>query len=304
MCIALYAEYVQITGSPAAGILLSQLCYWAKKSKQEWFYKTQTEWSKETGLTRSMIESAQKLLVKLGILIIEKRGLPAKNHYRVNFKTLHRLVDDLSDEHAEILQTSTQESCNLHAETLRTSMQESCELNAGNLLTGAQEIRSLVRSNPADILHKITTKTTHKINTKITTEEPLVSQTLDQAADKKTVVEIFEHWKQAMGHSKAQLDDKRRSLIRKALKMGYSQVQLCQAIDGCAITPHNIGENDRGQRYDGLHILFRSADQIDRFMRNAEKPPRVLNKAQQSEAHNDRVVGNVLRQLATGEMAL
>ncbi len=304
MCIAVDAKYVQITGSPAAGILLSQLCYWAKKVKEGWFYKTQMEWSKETGLTRSMIESAQKLLVKLEILVIEKRGLPAKNYYRVNFEMLCRLVDNLSQVDADILQTSTQEPCTLNAETLRTGTQESCELNAGNLVTGAQETCSLVRSNPADILHKITTKTTHKINTEITTEDPFVSQTLDHPVDKKAVVDIFNHWKVVMGHTKAQLDDKRRGLIRKALKMGYSPEQLFQAIDGCAITPHNIGENDRGQRYDGLHILLRDAEQIDRFIRNADNPPRVQTKADQRYGQNQRAVEQYLEMCQSGGLVI
>ena len=75
-----------------------------------------------------------------------------------------------------------------------------------------------------------------------------------------------------MDHPRAKLDEKRRRLIRNALKR-YS-VEDCQlAILGCSMTPHNMGENDRGQRYDGINVIFRDADQIDRFMRNAESPP-------------------------------
>ena len=46
-------------------------------------------------------------------------------------------------------------------------------------------------------------------------------------------------------------------------------------------TPHNRGHNERGERYDGLHLILRSADQIDRFIRNAQHPPKLLNKADQ-----------------------
>ncbi len=304
MCIALEAKYVQITGSPAAGILLSQLCYWAKKAKADWFYKTQSEWSKETGLTRSMIESAQKLLVKLNILIIEKRGLPAKNYYQVDFETLDQLVDNLAQTDAETLRTSMQEPCELDAESLRTSTRESCELNAGKLVTGTQETCSLVRCNPADILHKITTKTTHKITTKITTEEPSVSQTLDHPVDKKTVDEIFNHWKAVMNHPNAKLEDKRKKLIRHALKMGYSESDLLKAITGCSLTPHNQGQNDRGQRYDGLHIILRDAEQIDRFMRNADIPPRIQSKADQRYGQNQRAVEQYLEMCQSGGLVI
>lgn len=93
------------------------------------------------------------------------------------------------------------------------------------------------------------------------------------------VIQIFEHWKSVMGHPNAQLDDKRRSLIRNGLRAGYSGEQLRQAISGCAATPHNMGDNDRGQRYDGLHVILRSADQIDRFIGNFHQPPRPMNAA-------------------------
>ena len=88
------------------------------------------------------------------------------------------------------------------------------------------------------------------------------------------VVLVFEHWQRVMDHPRAVLDKQRRRFIREALGKGYSPNDLCQAITGCSLTPHNRGHNDRGERYDGLHLILRSADQIDRFIRNAEKPPR------------------------------
>ncbi len=97
---------------------------------------------------------------------------------------------------------------------------------------------------------------------------------------------IFEHWQQVMQHPQARLDPQRRSLIKKALKLGYSQVQLCEAISGCALTPHNLGHNDRGQRFDGLHVILRDADQIDRFRHNYQHPPRILKACDQQRAKN------------------
>ena len=73
--------------------------------------------------------------------------------------------------------------------------------------------------------------------------------------------------------------------IRAALKIGYDISDLKTAIDGCMKTPHNIGKNDRGQVYDGLHIILKDADQIDRFMGNAKKPPKVEQAHHQSSAY-------------------
>jgi hypothetical protein len=95
------------------------------------------------------------------------------------------------------------------------------------------------------------------------------------------VVSVFEHWQKIMDHPKAVLDKQRRRIIRLALDRGYSVADLCLAITGCSLTPHNCGHNDRGERYDGLHLILRSADQIDRFIRNAQHPPKPLNSAEQ-----------------------
>jgi hypothetical protein len=94
------------------------------------------------------------------------------------------------------------------------------------------------------------------------------------------VIFVFEAWKTTLSHSQAVLDEKRRAWISRALKSGYSAEQLCQAIRGCSLTPYNMGKNERGQRYDGLHVILRDADQIERFMRNALSPPKERNAAE------------------------
>jgi transposase-like protein len=95
-----------------------------------------------------------------------------------------------------------------------------------------------------------------------------------QEALKPDPVEIvFEYWRGKLNHRKAALDNKRRGYIEKRLDDGYSVADLCQAIDGLAVTPHNRGQNENGQPYDGIHIVFGDADQVDRFMGNAKSPP-------------------------------
>ena len=114
--------------------------------------------------------------------------------------------------------------------------------------------------------------------------------------------EVFEHWKQTLHHPQAVLDDKRQRLIRQALASGYSVAQLCEAINGCAQTPHNLGDNERGQRYDGLHIILRDADQIDRFIQNAKSPPRPQSAADRLLKTNVMAGNNWLsKKLAEGK---
>jgi hypothetical protein len=114
---------------------------------------------------------------------------------------------------------------------------------------------------------------------------------------------IFEHWKVLMDHPNAKLDEKRKSIIRKALKFGYSVSDLCQAIAGCSYTPHNMGDNDRGQRFDGLHVILRDADQIDRFIHNCKYPPRRQTDADRRSQANVETLKNWVKKTMGEEVA-
>jgi len=107
----------------------------------------------------------------------------------------------------------------------------------------------------------------------------IVASVTRPSVELQSIQKIFEYWKAVMNHPNANLDHKRKKLISKALNFGYDVEQLCHAIAGCSNTPHNVGDNDRGQRYDGLHIILRDADQIDRFIHNYEYPPHPLTEA-------------------------
>ena len=102
----------------------------------------------------------------------------------------------------------------------------------------------------------------------------------EKGEENKSIVElkpdtarpIFEYWQMVMDHPRAAYDDKRKALIKKWLRV-YRSDDLKKAIHGCSVTPHNMGENDRGERYDSLKLIFKDADQIDRFMSNDDNPP-------------------------------
>ncbi len=98
--------------------------------------------------------------------------------------------------------------------------------------------------------------------------------------------QIFAHWKTVMGHPTAKLDQKRKAIIVRALQFGYGVDELCEAITGCSYTPHNIGDNDRGQRYDGLHVILRDGDQIDRFIHNCKFPPKPITDGERRTMAN------------------
>ena len=66
--------------------------------------------------------------------------------------------------------------------------------------------------------------------------------------------------------------------------------QLCQAVQGCALTPFNMGHNDRGERYDSLGLILRDSDHIDRFINNFHSPPNLKTKSDlQSKAMQSNI---------------
>lgn len=100
---------------------------------------------------------------------------------------------------------------------------------------------------------------------------PLSSEDARPRSDVQTV---FQHWQQKLNHPQSRLSPERRHKISTMLKY-YSSASLCKAIDGCAVTPHNMGQNDRGEVYDDICLILRNIGQVERFMRNADAPPKI-----------------------------
>ena len=143
----------------------------------------------------------------------------------------------------------------------------------------ADEKRLLSCTNSVQMYDKCTPEL--DIRVKERGKELELNTNMSHPADKATpkskysdeVTRIFEHWKTTMGHEKAKLDDDRKKNIIKALNNGFSEADICMAITGCSKTPHNMGDNDRGQRYNGLSVILKNADQTQRFINNYENPP-------------------------------
>jgi hypothetical protein len=80
-----------------------------------------------------------------------------------------------------------------------------------------------------------------------------------------TVAAAFDHWRNVMGSPKAVLDAKRQSAIDWALK-SYTIEDVKLAIDGCRADDWSMGENDRGNKYNDVTVIFRDAGHVEKFM--------------------------------------
>lgn len=76
--IAFHRAFVDLTGSVTAALLLSQATYWHRRCPREngWWWKTQTEWEEETGMSRKELDTARRQCKRF--LKSEVRGCPPK----------------------------------------------------------------------------------------------------------------------------------------------------------------------------------------------------------------------------------
>jgi hypothetical protein len=83
-----------LRGHGNAAILVSQLLYWSRRlgDDEGWFYQAQRRLVAQTGLGPDAQRKAVQLLVRLGVLETDRRGVPAKLYYRVNLRQLVALL--------------------------------------------------------------------------------------------------------------------------------------------------------------------------------------------------------------------
>ena len=83
-------------------ILIGELCaeynYWDEQGKLEdgYFYSTRDNIEENTGLSEHYQRKAFSHLCELGIILIEKKGLPAKNYYKIDFNILLSVIETSS----------------------------------------------------------------------------------------------------------------------------------------------------------------------------------------------------------------
>lgn len=83
------------------------------------------------------------------------------------------------------------------------------------------------------------------------------------------VQDVFSHWQRVMNHPQARLDEKRAKAIGRRLADGYTVADLRQAVDGCRLTPHNMGQNEQRTVYDDIELICRDGPHVDRFIKAA-----------------------------------
>ena len=146
--VAYHPGLAQMVGSVKAGLMLDQLLYWwPKRTDERGVYKTQAEWTEETGLSRKEQETARRQLSKLGIVETEYARLSHRLYFIVNENQL----EELWKEH-------------VHSRMPESDIGECTKRTVGN-----------VQNGHSSSVHKSTAETT----TEITRETPSTRESFD-----------------------------------------------------------------------------------------------------------------------------
>lgn len=102
------------------------------------------------------------------------------------------------------------------------------------------------------------------------------------APPSEAVIAVFDHYRKYHPRSfpKPRASSKEARLIKARIADGYTVADICQAIDGIHLTPFNLGENDKGQKYLDLALVVRDASHLQRYQQAATAPAQPKTHAQ------------------------
>jgi hypothetical protein len=125
--IAFHPILAHAIGDAATALFLSQLLYWDStlKGEREWFWKTQEEMKRETGLSRAEQETARRNLLEKGIIQERRTGSPCRLWYRIDFDALETMLAQYDSDCGKV--------ANQIAGNQQTGLLESSKLDCGKV---------------------------------------------------------------------------------------------------------------------------------------------------------------------------
>lgn len=165
-------------------------------------------------------------------------------------------------------------ACRVHAEC----MQSACRVHAE--CTQVEEKR-VEESREED----------RRLNTP---PSPPGGETAGRASRQGEVLKVFEHYKTYHPRSYPKPNSKsvewRKILAR--LSEGFTPEDLCEAIDGCHVTPYNCGVNAQNRKFQSLELIVRDGSKVQQFMdawHNRDGPV-LTEKTQRTMSALDRYI--------------
>lgn len=182
--IAVNPALIKLTGSHTAAIFLAQAIYWEEAMGRE-YYKTNEDWQKELYMSEQVFTTARKKASKY--IFVVKKGLPARNFYKVNWDALLEALDTLGTEVSSQLENSPHQS--------------------------PQKVGSL-----DDIESGVTiTETTTKTKTETNNIAKAIGETPQEYGNKE-VNDLFKYWEEVVGYPITSNKQKNRNACMNLIK--------------------------------------------------------------------------------------
>jgi len=152
--IAVYPAFIQIAGSLAGGVMLSQLYYWATRVHGQSFWKTDNDLRAECHLTEREFKDAKSRIKQLAFVTVERQGVPAKTWYTVD---LVQMADHLGYQYEpppqtpQSVQTSSDDGVQTGSDApvqtgwddgVQTISETTSETTSGTMRASAREAKS------------------------------------------------------------------------------------------------------------------------------------------------------------------
>ena len=80
----------------------------------------------------------------------------------------------------------------------------------------------------------------------------------------KRIKDLFSYWQEVHKHPKSKLDKKRKTVLKNALNV-YGFDDCKKAIKGISYSIFHMGDNDTKTIYDSLSVIFKNADNVEKF---------------------------------------
>jgi hypothetical protein len=152
--VAYHPLLAKLVGGATTGLFLSQILYWSDKGSdpEGWIYKTMQELQEETGLTRREQETARQNLTNKNVLEVQRRGVPARLYYRINWEVLIQLLSDYAEQTrlAESAKLDCTKPPNWIGGFAQSSYTESTAESTASLSPGLESTVDVAASHVAD----------------------------------------------------------------------------------------------------------------------------------------------------------
>jgi len=113
--------FVELTGTITGALFLSQAVYWQNRCSSEdgWWWKTQEDWTEETGMTRHELVSAKEATKKF--IRHKLGGVPCRSFWKVDADALDACVQLVESSSPESGELDSRKAANKSAEKRRTT---------------------------------------------------------------------------------------------------------------------------------------------------------------------------------------